>query len=109
MLSNACSQRLHQRCPGAHPSGGVRCDCRCHVSASSSEVDIRLTDVNALKEADMTVAAALGFHPLLGGRRLGELRCSRLSPDGKVWLEITGTWVSVAQAKAIRTILVEEQ
>lgn len=107
MLSNACSQWLHQRCPGAHPSGGVHCDCRCHVSASSSEVDIRLTDVNALKEAAADVAHALGFHPLLGGRRLGELRCSRLSPDGKVWLEITGTWVSITQAKAIRTILVE--
>lgn len=109
MLSNACSQLLHQRCPGAHPSGGVHCDCRCHISTSSSDVDIRLTDVNVLKQVDTTVQQALGFHPLLGGRRLGELRCTMLSPDGRVWLEMPGSWVTVKQAKAIRAILVEEQ
>lgn len=51
----------------------------------------------------------LGFDPLNGGRRTGELRCTHPTTSGQVYLEITGTYVTVKQAQAIRKVLLSER
>lgn len=66
-----------------------------------------MSDVNQLKDVEAGLERVLGFHPLLGGRRLGELKCSHLTAEGQVYLEMPGSWVSIAQVQAIRTILME--
>lgn len=50
------------------------------------------------------IHALLGFHPLEGGRRLGEMVVKPLS-DGTLWLEIPGTLVTAPQAAAISRTL----
>jgi hypothetical protein len=110
LLSTACSQKLHHRCPGRGPAGAVRCDCPCHTASASEPGDIRFGDAQLLREADQdqALAQALGFHPLMGGRRIGEMRCSSLQ-NGQVYLEMPGSFVSVAQVKAISKILTEQE
>lgn len=72
---------------------------------------MRMSEDAVLREIpDTTVGPlteALGFHPLMGGRRLAELRCSSLN-EGKVYIEMPGSFVSVTAAKAISQILRQE-
>jgi len=111
ILSMACSQKLHHRCPGRGPAGAAKCECPCHVSSVENVTVMRFSEAQQLREIpDLTIGPlteALGFHPLMGGRRLGELRCSSLQA-GQVFIEIAGSFVSVDQAKAIAAILRQE-
>lgn len=112
ILSTACSQKFHHRCPGRGPVGAAKCDCPCHVSSVEEVTVMRFSEAQVLREIpDTTVGPltdALGFHPLMGGRRLGELRCSSLQA-GQVFIELPGSFVSVTQAKRIAAILREEE
>lgn len=66
--------------------------------------DAVLRDIPAITVGPLT--DALGFHPLMGGRRLGELRCSSLQ-DGQVYVEMPGSFIPVEQVKMISKILKE--
>lgn len=112
ILSNACMQGLHHRCPGRGAPGAARCDCACHPSSKDQVTVLRMAEDAVLREIpDTTVGPlteALGFHPLMGGRKLAELRCSSLN-EGRVYIEIAGSFVTVDKAKRIAAILREAE
>ena len=85
-------------------------DERKRIEDAAAKLSAQIDE--AIKRKSLTDAELrmlLGFHPLEGGRRLGEMVVRGSDDPHVVWVEIPGALVSLEKAKAISRILKGDQ